>query len=322
MFKSLFGSTPETSEPTPSKSRLLDRLKAGIQKTRAGLMEKIDDAISGRKEIDKDVLEELEYALITADIGARTTAEILERIRQRVERRLTGDAVELKGLIREHLLEILQATERPVPLVAEPPAIIMVVGVNGAGKTTSIGKLTRRLQSEGRSVLLCAADTFRAAAIEQLEIWAERTGADLIRQQPGSDPSAVLFDALQAGKARKVDYVIVDTAGRLHTKTNLMAELEKMRRTAARVIPGAPHEVLLVIEATTGQNGLEQARKFTESAEVTGIILTKLDGTAKGGVVVAISRELNLPIRYVGVGEQLDDLLPFEPDSFVASLFD
>jgi fused signal recognition particle receptor len=194
--------------------------------------------------------------------------------------------------------------------------------VNGAGKTTSIGKLTRRLQSEGHSVLLCAADTFRAAAIEQLEVWAQRTGADLIRQQPGSDPSAVLFDALQAGKARKVGYVIVDTAGRLHTKVNLMTELEKMSRTAARVIPGAPHEVLLVLEATTGQNGLEQARKFTESSAVTGIILTKLDGTAKGGVVVAISRELNLPIRYVGVGEQIDDLLPFDPETFVASLFD
>jgi fused signal recognition particle receptor len=304
------------------KPSLLDRLKTGIQKTRAGLMEKLEDAISGRKEIDADVLEELEYALITADIGARTTAEILERIRQRIERHQVGDIAEIKSLIREHLLEILQATERPVPPVTEPPGVIMVVGVNGAGKTTSIGKLTRRLQSEGKSVLLCAADTFRAAAIEQLEIWAQRTGADMIRQQPGSDPSAVLFDALQAGKARKVDYVVVDTAGRLHTKTNLMAELEKMRRTAARVIPAAPHEVLLVLEATTGQNGLEQARKFTDSSAVTGIILTKLDGTAKGGVVVAISRELNLPIRYVGVGEQIDDLLPFEPETFVASLFD
>jgi fused signal recognition particle receptor len=285
-------------------------------------MEKNEDAVSGRKEIDADVLEELEYALITADIGSKTTAEILERIRQRVDRHQVGDIGELKSLIREHLLEILQATEKPVPLVKEPPAVMMVVGVNGAGKTTSIGKLTRRLQSEGKTVLLCAADTFRAAAIEQLEVWADRTGAGLIRQQPGSDPSAVLFDALQAAKARKVDYVIVDTAGRLHTKTNLMAELEKMRRTAARVIPEAPHEVLLVIEATTGQNGLEQARKFTESSAVTGIILTKLDGTAKGGVVVAISRELNLPIRYVGVGEQLDDLLPFEPENFAASLFD
>ena len=285
-------------------------------------MEKLEDAVSGRKEINAEVLEELEYALITADIGSKTTAEILERIRERVARHLVGDAAELKGLIRQYLLEVLEATERPVPQVAEPPAVIMVVGVNGAGKTTSIGKLTRRLQSEGRSVLLCAADTFRAAAIEQLEVWAQRTGVDMIRQQPGSDPSAVMFDALQAGKARKIDYVIVDTAGRLHTKENLMAELQKMRRTAARVIPGAPHEVLLVIEATTGQNGLEQARKFTESSEVTGIILTKLDGTAKGGVVVAISRELGLPIRYVGVGEQLDDLLPFEPANFVASLFD
>jgi fused signal recognition particle receptor len=316
MFKTLFGSAP-SKEPS-----LLERLKAGVQKTRAGLMEKLEDAVSGRKEISAEVLEELEYALITADIGAKTTAEILERIRERVARHLVGDAAELKGLIRQYLLEVLEATERPLRQVAEPPAIIMVVGVNGAGKTTSIGKLTRRLQSEGRSVLLCAADTFRAAAIEQLEVWAQRTGADMIRQQPGADPSAVLFDALQAGKARKVDYVIVDTAGRLHTKENLMAELQKMRRTAARVIPEAPHEVLLVIEATTGQNGLEQARKFTESSEVTGIILTKLDGTAKGGVVVAISRELGLPIRYVGVGEQLDDLLPFEPANFVASLFD
>ncbi len=317
MIKSLFGSPSPPSEPN-----LLERLKAGIQKTRTGLMEKLEDAVSGRKEIDADVLDELEYALITADIGAKTTAEILERIRQRIDRRQSGDLQSLKVLIREHLLEILEAVDRPLPQVTEPPAVIMVVGVNGAGKTTSIGKLTRRLQSEGRSVILCAADTFRAAAIEQLEVWAERTGADLIRQQPGSDPSAVVFDALTAARARKIDCVIVDTAGRLHTKTNLMAELEKMRRTAARVIPAAPHEVLLVIEATTGQNGLEQARKFTESSAVTGIILTKLDGTAKGGVVVAISRELNLPIRYVGVGEQLDDLLPFDPEAFVASLFD
>jgi fused signal recognition particle receptor len=305
-----------------SKPSLLDRLKAGVQKTRAGLMEKLEDAISGRKEIDAEVLDELEYALITADIGTTTTAEILERIRQRMERHLAGDAGELKQLIRQYLLEILQATEKPVVRAAEPPTVVMVVGVNGTGKTTSIGKLAHRLQSEGNSVLLCAADTFRAAAIEQLEIWAKRTGTEMIRQQPGSDPSAVLFDALKAGQARKSDYVIVDTAGRLHTKTNLMAELEKMRRTAERVIPGAPHESLLVLEATTGQNALEQARKFMESAAVTGIILTKLDGTAKGGVVVAISRELNLPIRYVGVGEQMDDLLPFEPETFVSSIFD
>lgn len=320
-IQTLFG-TPPSDSPTPEGGSLLDRLKAGIQKTRSGLMEKLEDAVSGRKEIDAEVLEELEYALITADIGANTTAEILERIRQRVERHQLGDITEIKSLIREHLLEILEATERPLPQVTQPPAVIFVVGVNGAGKTTSIGKLTRRLQSEGRSVLLCAADTFRAAAIEQLEVWAQRTGADLIKQQTGADPSAVAFDAVQAAKARKVDYVIIDTAGRLHTKANLMAELEKMRRTVSRVIPEAPHEVLLVIEATTGQNGLEQARKFTETSAVTGIILTKLDGTAKGGVVVAISRDLNLPIRYVGVGEQIDDLLPFDPAQFVASLFD
>jgi fused signal recognition particle receptor len=196
------------------------------------------------------------------------------------------------------------------------------VGINGAGKTTTIGKLAHRFLGEGRKVLLCAADTFRAAAIEQLEVWAERAGVKMIKQKTGADPSAVVFDGLQAAKAQGVDYVIVDTAGRLHTKENLMLELEKMRRTCQRVIPGAPHEVWLVMDATTGQNGLEQARKFTQSAGVTGIVLTKLDGTAKGGVVVAIARELNLPIRYVGVGEKIDDLLPFEPEKFVASLFD
>jgi fused signal recognition particle receptor len=197
----------------------------------------------------------------------------------------------------------------------------MVVGVNGAGKTTTIGKLAARFKSEGRTVLLCAADTFRAAAIEQLEVWGTRTQTDVIRQNQGSDPSAVLFDSLQAAKARGLDYVIVDTAGRLHTKDNLMAELEKMRRTASRVVPEAPHEVLLVLDATTGQNGLEQARRFTETSGVTGIVLTKLDGTAKGGVVVAITRELNLPIRYVGVGEKVEDLLPFDPETFINSIF-
>lgn len=314
MIQTLFGSVPQ--EPD-----LLERLKAGIQKTRAGLMDRLEDALSGRKEIDAELLEELEYTLITADIGVRTTEEILERIRERVDRRLLGDAAELKNLIREHLLEVLEASERPMPRVAEPPAVVLVVGVNGSGKTTTIGKLAHRYKTEGRSVLLCAADTFRAAAIEQLEIWGERTHTDVIRQKAGADPSAVVYDALQAAKARRVDYVVVDTAGRLHTKDNLMAELEKMRRTAARVVPEAPHEVLLVLDATTGQNGLEQARRFTETSGVTGIVLTKLDGTAKGGVVVAIARELNLPIRYVGVGEKIDDLLPFEPEEFIASIF-
>jgi fused signal recognition particle receptor len=314
MIQTLFGSVPQ--EPS-----LLDRLKAGIEKTRTGLADRLEDALSGKKEIDADVLDELEYALITADIGVKTTQEILEQIRLRVDRKMAGDAQELKGLIREHLLEVLQANDRPVPRVAEPPAVVMVVGVNGAGKTTTIGKLAQRFKDEGRTVLLCAADTFRAAAIEQLEIWGTRTNTDVIRQKTGADPSAVLFDALQAAKARKVDYVIVDTAGRLHTKENLMAELEKMRRTTKKVIPSAPHEVLLVLDGTTGQNGLEQARKFTESSGVTGIVLTKLDGTAKGGVIVAITRELGLPIRYVGVGEQVGDLLPFDPETFIDSLF-
>ena len=315
MIQTLFGSV----EQEPS---LLERLKSGVEKTRAGLVSRLEDALAGKKEIDADLLDDLESTLISADIGVRTTTEILERIRQQVDRKLVGDAAELRGLIRQHLLEILQSTERPVAHVDEPPAVVMVVGVNGAGKTTSIGKLANRYKAEGRTVLLCAADTFRAAAIEQLEIWGERTTTEVIRQQPGADPSAVLFDALQAARARKTDYVIADTAGRLQTKANLMAELEKMRRTAGRVIPGAPHEVLLVLDATTGQNGLEQARRFTETSGVTGIILAKLDGTAKGGVVIAIARELNLPIRYVGIGEKADDLLPFDPEKFIASLFE
>jgi len=315
MIQTLFGSV----EQEPS---LLEKLKSGVQKTRAGLVTALEDAIQGRKEIDAGLLEELESTLISADIGVRTTDEILARIRQRVERHQLNDAAELKGLIREHLLEILAASERAPARVAQPPAVVFVVGVNGSGKTTTIGKLANRFKNERRSVLLCAADTFRAAAIEQLEIWAQRTGLQVIRQGPGSDPSAVVFDAVQAACARRVDYVIVDTAGRLQTKENLMLELQKMSRTARKVVPDAPHEVLLVLDATTGQNGLEQARKFTESSGVTGIVLAKLDGTAKGGIVVAIARELNLPIRYVGIGEKIDDLLPFDPEKFIESLFE
>jgi fused signal recognition particle receptor len=314
MIQTLFGSVEQ--EPT-----LLEKLKSGVQKTREGLVSRIEDVISGRKRIDADLLEELEYTLISADIGVTTTNEILERIREQVDRKLVGDSGELRGLIREYLLEVLQANDRPLAYLAEPPAVIMVVGVNGAGKTTTIGKLASHLKAEGHSVLLCAADTFRAAAVEQLEVWGERTKTRVIRQNTGADPSAVMFDALQAAKSGKTDYVIIDTAGRLQTKTNLMAELEKMRRTAARVIPDAPHEVLLVLDATTGQNGLEQARKFTETSGVTGIVLTKLDGTAKGGVVVAIARELALPIRFIGVGEKVEDLLPFDPEAFIDSLF-
>ncbi|MBE0659644.1 MAG: signal recognition particle-docking protein FtsY [Bryobacteraceae bacterium] len=301
---------------------LLDRLKQGIQKTRAGLVDRVEDVIHGKKEIDADLLEELEYTLIAADVGVRTATDILETIRQRVARHLVNDPSELRQLIQEHLLGVLEASERPLMKPDQPPRVVMVVGVNGSGKTTTIGKLAQRLKEDGETVLLCAADTFRAAAIEQLEVWAQRTQTDIIRQSQGSDPSAVIFDALHAAKARKVTTLIVDTAGRLHTKDNLMAELEKMRRTTVRVIPDAPHEVWLVLDATTGQNGLEQARKFTESAGVTGLILTKLDGTAKGGIVVAIARELNLPIRYIGVGEQAADLLEFEADKFITSLFE
>ncbi|HLK63086.1 MAG TPA: signal recognition particle-docking protein FtsY [Bryobacteraceae bacterium] len=315
MIQTLFGSV----EQEPS---LLDKLKNGVQKTRAGLVSALEDALQGKKKIDSDLLDELEYTLISADIGVRTTEEILDRIRQRVQRHQLNDASELKGLIREHLLEILAASERTPAFVRTPPAVVLVVGVNGAGKTTTIGKLANRFKNEQRSVLLCAADTFRAAAIEQLEIWGARTGTPVIRQGPGSDPSAVLFDALNAARARNTDYVIVDTAGRLQTKENLMAELQKMDRTAKKVIFDAPHEVLLVLDATTGQNGLEQARKFTETSGVTGIVLTKLDGTAKGGIVVSIARELNLPIRYIGVGEKIDDLLPFDPEKFIQSLFE
>jgi len=315
MLSSFFGSG-ETG------GNLLDRLKSGIEKTRAGLVNKIEDVVLGKKEIDAELLDELEYTLITADIGVRTSTEILETIRQRVDRKLVSDPSEIRGLIRTHLLEVLSASDRPLTRVDAPPLVIMMVGVNGAGKTTTAGKLARRLHDEGKSVLLAAADTFRAAAIEQLEVWATRADTELIKQTQGADPSAVIFDALQAGRARKYDFVIVDTAGRLHNKENLMAELEKMRRTASRVIPDAPHEVFLVLDATTGQNGLEQARKFTESGGVTGIVLTKLDGTAKGGVAIAIARELNLPIRYIGVGEQVTDLLPFNAETYIASLFD
>ena len=314
MLSGLFGSGEGGS--------LLDRLKQGIEKTRTGLKEKLDDVIQGKKEIDSEVLDELEYALITADIGVRTATEVLETIRQRVDRKLVGDAGELKGLIRDHLGEVMATVDRPWRRPAEGPEVIFVVGVNGAGKTTTIGKLATLWAGEGQSVLLCAADTFRAAAVEQLDVWATRSSVPIIKQNTGADPSAVVFDAIQAAKARNVDRLIVDTAGRLHTKENLIAELEKMRRTAKRVIADAPHEVLLVLDATTGQNGLEQARKFTEAAGVTGIVLTKLDGTAKGGVAIAISRELNLPIRFVGVGEKAEDLLPFDAQQFVASLFD
>jgi fused signal recognition particle receptor len=315
MIQTLFGSTEE-------KPGFLDRMKEAVTRTRENLAQRIDDVVSIGKEIDRSTLDDLEATLISADLGTTTTHEVLEKLRDKADRKQIKDIDELKRLLKEELLAILNtANSRPVQNVNGTPEVILVVGVNGAGKTTTIGKLAQNFRSQGKTVLLCAADTFRAAAIEQLQIWGQRTGTEVISTSAGGDPSAALFDALQAANARKTDYVIVDTAGRLHTKTNLMAELEKMRRTSQRVIPSSPHETLLVMDGTTGQNGLQQARLFTQSAGVTGIVLTKLDGTAKGGVVVAISRELGVPVRYVGVGEKAGDLLPFNPKEFVESLF-
>jgi fused signal recognition particle receptor len=317
MIQTLFGSLEEEQKPS-----FLDRMKEAVTRTRENLAERIEEAVSFSKEIDRNTLDDLEATLIGADLGTTTTHEVLEKLREKADRKQIKDVDELKRLLKEELLAILTAANsRPVQKVDGTPEVILVVGVNGTGKTTTIGKLAQVFRSQGKNVLLCAADTFRAAAIEQLEVWGQRTGTEVIKTKAGGDPAAVLFDALQAASARKTDYVVVDTAGRLHTKTNLMLELEKMRRTAQRIIPGAPHETLLVMDATTGQNGLQQAKLFTEAAGVTGIVLTKLDGTAKGGVVVAISREMGVPVRYVGVGEKAGDLLPFDPKEFVNSLF-
>jgi len=307
-------------KPEPT---LLQRLKDSVAKTRSQLATRVEELLAGERRIDPELLAELENALLAADLGVRTTREILQAVRDKVERNALTDAAQLKAELKSQLLGILEkSSASPNGVGDASPHVIFVVGVNGTGKTTTIGKLAHRLREEGRSVLLCAADTFRAAATEQLDIWASRVGAELVKQKPGADPAAVVYDALAAARARSTDAVIVDTAGRLHTKSNLMAELEKMKRTAAKLVPGAPHDILLVMDATTGQNGLAQAREFTAQVGVTGIVLTKLDGTAKGGIVVAIVRELGLPIRYVGTGEKVDDLVPFDAPTFVNSLFD
>jgi fused signal recognition particle receptor len=325
MIQTLFGGLNEPEQQEEKKSGFLSRMKQAVTRTRENISERIDEVVASiptGKEIDRATLDDLEATLIGADLGTTTTGEVLEHLREKADRKQIKSVDELKRLLKDQLLSILEASNQtPAAAVDGEPEVILVVGVNGTGKTTTIGKLANVLRAQGKTVLLCAADTFRAAAIEQLEIWGGRTGTEVIKTKPGGDPAAVLFDALQAARARNTDYVIVDTAGRLHTKTSLMAELEKMRRTAERIIPGAPHETLLVMDATTGQNGLQQARLFTQSAGVTGIVLTKLDGTAKGGVVVAISRELGLPVRYVGVGEKAGDLLPFDSHAFVDSMF-
>jgi fused signal recognition particle receptor len=304
------------------------RFKNAISATRESLSEKIDTVFQGRKQIDAELLDELEEALIAADIGVPTTLDILDNVRRGISRKEINDIEALKAAIKNQLLAILRASEAK-GVAAETsvpenisPYVMMIVGVNGVGKTTTIGKLAQRIKAEGNDVLICAADTFRAAASDQLAIWAERTGVPLIQQKQGTDPAAVLFDSLKAAKARNSDVLIVDTAGRLHNKSNLMAELEKMKRVAGREVEGAPHETLLVIDAVTGQNGLEQARQFLKVAGVTGIVLTKLDGTAKGGIAVAISKELGLPIRYAGIGEKVDDLVVFNPEHYVDGLFE
>lgn len=329
-FISLFGSKkepeppaePETKEAQQSekKSGFFSRMREAVTRTRESLGSKIEGIVALTRTVDESALEDLEMALLSSDLGVQTTTEILDALRDRARRQAIEGGEELRSLLKTQIRAILEAPQKPIADPAQPPRVTFLVGVNGTGKTTTSGKLAAWSRAQNRTVLLCAADTFRAAAIEQLEVWASRSGVEMIKTKHGADPASVLYDAVTAAKARNIADLYVDTAGRLHTKTGLMDELEKMRRTASRLIPEAPHEVLLVMDATTGQNGLQQARLFTQSAGVTGIVLTKLDGTAKGGIAVAIARELNLPVRFVGVGEKMTDLLEFSPEAFVDSL--
>jgi fused signal recognition particle receptor len=310
------GDAPRVEE----KRGFFDRMRQAVTRTRDSFSESIGSVLALTREVDETSLAELETVLLAADIGSATAREIIESLRQRGLRQGIEGGDELKRLLKLELKQVLDevATEDVVPATA--PEVVMMVGVNGTGKTTTTGKLAAYYAAQGRSVMMCAADTFRAAAIEQLEVWATRSGVPMIKTKTGGDPSAALYDACTAAKARATGVLIVDTAGRLHTKTDLMKELDKMRRTAGRLVPGAPHQTLLVMDATTGQNGLQQARLFTEAARVTGIVLTKLDGTAKGGIVLAIATELGLPVKFVGVGEKMEDLLPFDSAAFVDSM--
>jgi len=311
-----------SGEQKESGAGLFARMKKALGATKNNLVGRIESVLSSRPSIDEEVLDDLEGTLLSADLGVSVTDKIMDAIREKKKKQLIETAEDARAEIRTQLHQILNIEERPaVSRSGEYTQVWMVVGVNGTGKTTTIGKLASKVSQAGSTVLVCAADTFRPAAIEQLSVWAERSGADLIKSKTGTDPSAVLHDALVAATSRKSDIVIIDTAGRLHTKGNLMQELEKMRRVASKKIPGAPHEVLLVIDATTGQNGLSQAREFMKFTGITGLIITKLDGTAKGGIVFSISQELGIPVRYIGVGESLDDLLEFSPEVFVDSLF-
>ncbi len=311
---------PPPVEP-PAKPGFFERLKQGLQKTKDGLVGRIDALILGKKEIDAETLEELEEILITSDVGVKTTVELIRTLEQRLGRNELKDGQALKGALKEEILQRLNAHHAHLDIASRRPFVLLVIGVNGVGKTTTIGKLASRFTSSGTKVLLAAADTFRAAAAEQLVAWGERSGVDVIRHKEGADPSAVVFDACKAAVARDVDILIVDTAGRMHTKVNLMEEMKKIRRVISREIPDAPHETLLVVDAATGQNAVSQARLFKEAAGVTGIALTKLDGTARGGIVVAVSHEFSLPVRYIGVGEAIDDLRDFDPREFTDALF-
>ena len=298
-----------------------DKLKRGLTKTKQSFVKNVDHIFLGERMIDADLFEELEETLITADMGPAFTYDLIEEMKDQVKRKELSNAEVLKGVMKDHMLRILKADGVSRDIPRDRLYTIMVVGVNGAGKTTTIGKLAHDFKEDGRSVMMVAADTFRAAAIEQLEIWSKRVEAPIIKQKMGADPSAVVFDAVRAATAQKTNLMIIDTAGRLHTKVNLMEELKKMRRILERELPGAPDEVLLVLDATTGQNAISQAKLFHEQIGVTGIVLTKLDGTAKGGIVVRIAKELKIPIRYIGVGEGIDDLKPFSAEDFVTALF-
>ena len=301
----------------------LDRLKKGLSKTHQGFVEKVDQLFLGKKTIDPDLVDQLEVLLFEADLGVKTTTQLIEGVRQGLKRGELKEPEKVKGFIKEEISRILQAGERPLSIdfSRTKPFVFMVVGVNGVGKTTTIGKIAHQYASNKKKILIGAADTFRAAAVEQLEIWANRVGAQFIKHKEGSDPSAVAFDSIKAAFARDIDVVFIDTAGRLHTKVNLMEEIKKLRRIIDRECPGAPHEVLLVLDATTGQNAISQAKLFHEAVGITGIALTKLDGTAKGGIIVGITEELRIPLRYIGVGEGIDDLKEFNADEFVQALF-
>ncbi len=304
---------------------LLDKLKSKLGKTRQNILGKLQSTLSRRPKIDEDLLEEIEEILISSDIGVDTTLAVIENLRERIKKERISEPAALQNLIREELKALLNGeNERPGEEFFSPavkPFAIMVVGVNGTGKTTTIGKLAARFTQRGKKVLIAAADTFRAAATEQLQIWADRSGSHLVQQQPGADPAAVAYDAANAALARNMDVLIIDTAGRLHTKVNLMEELKKVRRVLEKKIPGAPHETLLVLDATIGQNARRQVEEFSRAVGLTGIVLTKLDGTAKGGVVIGIANEFNIPVKFVGIGEKVEDLEPFDAESFVDAIF-